>query len=273
MKRNFLVKLASVMLAGTMLLTGCGSSDSSNSSKSNEDNSLQKVKDAGVFYLGLDATFKPMGYTDDENNIVGFDIDVAEEVCKRMGVKLEKTPINWDTKEVSLNTGTIDCIWNGMSYDTSRAEAMNLSDPYMKNEMVFAVLGSNEITNSDDLKGKKIAVQNGSTAQTLLAESEIGKSCEIVALETNLSALQQMEANLVDAVFLDSIVVNYEIVQGKSYKVLEGNLSEEEYVIGFRKGDQALRDEVQKILGEMKADGKLGEISTKWFGSDITTVK
>lgn len=271
MKKTFLSKVASLALAGMMLFTGCGSSDSS--SNSNEDNSLKKVKDAGVFYLGLDATFKPMGYTDDQNNIVGFDIDVAEEVCKRMGVKLEKTPINWGTKEVSLDTGTIDCIWNGMSYDEKRAEAMNLSDPYMKNEMVFSVMKSDEITKSDDLKGKKIAVQNGSTAQTLLAESEIGKASEIVALETNIEALQQMEAKLVDAVFLDSIVVNYEIGQGKEYKVLEGNLSSEEYVIGFRKKDQALRDEVQKILSEMKADGKLAEISTKWFGSDVTTVK
>lgn len=272
MKKTFLAKLAGVALASMMALTACGGNDSSSDPK--EDESLTKVKEAGKFYLGLDATFKPMGYTDENNEIVGFDIDVAEEVCKRMGVELVKTPINWATKEVSLNTGTIDCIWNGMSVDPSRAEAMNLSEPYMKNEMVFTVLGSSEISTLEDLSGKKIGVQNGSTAQTILKESEVGKSCEIVALETNIAALQQMDANLVDAVFLDSVVINYEITStGKDYKVLEEGLSAEEYAIGFRKADQKLRDEVQKILSEMKADGTLGQISTKWFGSDITIVK
>lgn len=270
MKKSFIARLASIALASMMLLTGCGKGDS----KSKEDNSLQKVKDSGKFLLGLDATFKPMGYTDDNGEIVGFDIDVAEEVCKRMGVELVKVGINWDTKEMDLNAGTIDCIWNGMSVNPERAEAMNLSEPYMNNDMIFCVKADNTAATSKDLEGKKIAVQNGSTAQTLLQESDIGKNSQIVAYETNLNALMEMELGLVDAVFLDSIVANYEITTGnKAYKVLPDGLSSEEYAIGFRKNDQKLRDEVQKILSEMKADGTLGEISTKWFGSDITTVK
>lgn len=270
MKKSFITRIACVALSAMMLMTGCGNSDS----KTKEDNSLQKVKDAGKLLLGLDATFKPMGYTDENGEIVGFDIDVAEEVCKRMGVELEKVGINWDTKEMDLDAGTIDCIWNGMSVNPSREKAMNLSEPYMNNDMIFCVNADSTATASKDLEGKKIAVQNGSTAQTLLSESEIGKTCQIVGYETNLNALMEMELGLVDAVFLDSIVANYEITTGKkAYKVLPDGLSSEEYAIGFRKGDQKLRDEVQKILSEMKADGTLGEISTKWFGKDITTVK
>lgn len=266
------------MLAGTMLFTACGNSDSNgNDAKdvaSTEDNSLQKVKDAGKLILGLDATFKPMGYTDENDEIVGFDIDVAEEVCKRMGVELVKEPINWDTKEQDLNVGKIDCIWNGMSINASRQEAMNLSEAYMENEMVFVVNGSSDVTGMADLADKNIAVQNGSTAQDILEASEVGKTCTVTTIATNVEALQQLELNLVDAVFLDSVVANYEIAEsGKDYKVLEEGLEKEEYAIGFRKGDQKLRDEVQKILSEMKADGTLGEISTKWFGSDVTTVK
>jgi len=125
-----------------------------------------------------------------------------------------------------------------------------------------------------DLSDKKIGVQNGSTAQTILEESEIGGTCSVQALATNIEALQQMELGIVDAVFLDSIVAGYEITSsGKDYVILPDGLQEEEYAIGFRKNDQKLRDEVQKILGEMKADGTLGEISTEWFGSDVTTVK
>ncbi len=240
----------------------------------NKDRSLDNVLDAHQFVLGLDATFKPMGYTNEDDEIVGFDIDVAEEVCARLGVDLVTQPINWDTKEQDLELGKIDCIWNGMSINASREEKMNLSEPYMRNSMVFVVPNGSEITKKKDLKGKNIAVQNGSSAQEILEGSGIGKKVTEVSLATNIEALQQMEAGLVDAVFLDSVVANYEINNSqKDYVILSDGLEEEEYAIGFRKGDQALRDKVQQILHEMKEDGKLSEISTTWFGSDITTVK
>ena len=270
-KLGIFAMAAALALSATIGLAGCSSSGTSNTA---EDNSLQKIKDSGKFVLGLDATFKPMGYTDENDQIVGFDIDVAEEVCKRMGVELVKQPINWETKETDLELGKCDCIWNGMSVSPERAEKMNLSDPYMKNAMVFVVKSDSLVTSIDDLKTGKIAVQNGSTAQDILEKSEIKDTITVSAIATNVEALQQLEMGLCDAVFLDKIVADYEIkTSGKALKVLPEGLEEEEYAIGFRKNDQKLRDEVQKILVEMKKDGKLAEISTKWFGSDITTVK
>jgi polar amino acid transport system substrate-binding protein len=269
-------KLLALILCLVMLFAfaGCSGDKKDSSSTTGEDVSLQKVLDSGKLILGLDATFKPMGYTNDKDEIVGFDIDVAEEVCKRMGVKLVKESINWETKEQDLNAGRIDCIWNGMSVSPSRAEEMNLSEPYMKNSMVFVVPVDSDAKTMDDLSKKVIGVQNGSTAQDILNASDIADTITEQAMPTNIEALQQMELGLVDAVFLDSVVANYEITSsGKNYIVLPDGLEEEEYAIGFRKNDQKLRDEVQKILGEMKADGTLGEISTEWFGSDITTVK
>ena len=267
--------VAALALTATIGFAGCSSAPAnSGTSQTTEDNSLQKIKDSGKFILGLDATFKPMGYTDENDQIVGFDIDVAEEVCKRMGVELVKQPINWETKETDLEVGKCDCIWNGMSVSPERAEKMNLSDPYMKNAMVFVVKSDSLVTSMDDLKTGKIAVQNGSTAQDILEKSEIKDTITVSAIATNVEALQQLEMGLCDAVFLDKIVADYEIkTSGKALKVLPEGLEEEEYAIGFRKNDQKLRDEVQKILVEMKKDGKLAEISTKWFGSDITTVK
>lgn len=284
MKKSILSKIITAAVASSMLVlsTGCGNdagSSSSSSSKpessvSGEDNSLQNVLDSGKFILGLDATFKPMGYTDENDEIVGFDIDVAEEVCKRMGVELVKKSINWDTKEQDLNTGRIDCIWNGMSVSPSRAEEMNLSEPYMKNAMVFVVPADSDAKTMSDLSDKSIGVQNGSTAQEILEGSDIASTIKEQSMATNIEALQQMELGIVDAVFLDSVVAEYEInSSGKDYVILPEGLEEEEYAIGFRKDDQALRDEVQKILSEMKADGTLGDISTEWFGSDITTVE
>ncbi|MGN0604844.1 MAG: amino acid ABC transporter substrate-binding protein [Oscillospiraceae bacterium] len=282
--KNKIAKLIAAMALVPAMLAGCASSngttetttaannDSAAVTEAGEDNSLQKVLDSGEFILGLDATFKPMGYTDESDQIVGFDIDCAEEVCARLGVKLVKQPIDWDTKEQDLDAGKIDCIWNGMSINASRQEVMNLSEAYMKNEMVFVVTSGSAIASQADLDGKTVAVQSGSTAQEILQNA--GLNITENALATNVECLQQLELNLVDAVFMDSVVANYEIKEsGKDYVLLADGLEEEEYAIGFRKNDQALRDKVQEILSEMKADGKLGEISEKWFGSDITTVK
>ncbi len=275
MKKNFIKALAALALVPTMMFTACsseGGDSAETTAAAGEDNSLQAVLDSGKFILGLDATFKPMGFTDEQDNIVGFDIDLAEEVCKRMGVELVKQPIDWDTKEQDLDAGKIDCIWNGMSVNPARAEAMNLSDPYMKNDMIFVVNTDSAIASQADLDGKSVAVQSGSSAQTILVES--GLNVTAVELATNVECLQQLELGIVDAVFMDSVVANYEITTtGKALTVLPDGLSPEEYAIGFRKNDQALRDEVQKILSEMKADGTVAEISAKWFGTDITTIQ
>lgn len=281
--KKTLLKLTTAFLACAMLLSGCAANSTSSTADpaattapaaAADDESLQKVLDAKELVLGLDATFKPMGYTDENDNIVGFDIDVAKEVCARMGVELKLQPINWETKEQDLNAGKIDCIWNGMSVSVERAEAMNLSEPYMKNAMVFVVKADSTVKAQADLEGKNIAVQGGSTAQEILEASDLATSITTAQLATNVEALQQLELDLVDAVFLDSVVAQYEITtMGKDYVVLPDGLEEEEYAIGFRKNDSALRNKVQETLSAMKADGKLGEIATTWFGSDITTVK
>ncbi|MBO5574687.1 MAG: amino acid ABC transporter substrate-binding protein [Ruminococcus sp.] len=282
MKKGIVKKIACAAMAAMMLFAvGCGSSSSSSDSKSGtssstggDDNSLKKVQDAGKLVLGLDATFKPMGYTDENDKIVGFDIDLAEEVCKRMGVKLETYNVNWDTKEQDLNAGTIDCIWNGLSVSDERKKQMLMSEPYMNNSMVFMVKKDSGVKSKDDLKGKKIAVQNGSTAQEILKDSDIGKESTMTELATNAEGMQQLDLKMVDAVFLDSVVANYEITStGKDYEVLADGLSEEQYAVGFKLGANELCKKVEDTLKEMKKDGKIEEISKKWFGSDVTTIK
>lgn len=272
-------KILAALGAAMLLLTGCGSSSSSkadstaSAAQTGEDNSLQKVLDSGKLILGLDASFKPMGFTDENDKIVGFDIDCAEEVCSRLGIKLEPYGVNWDTKEVDLDAGTIDCIWNGLSVSDERKKVMLMSQPYMKNQMVFVVNKDSELKTLSDLSGKTVAVQNGSTAQEILKDSEVGKTVTANELATNVEALNQLEMNMCDAVFLDSVVAEYEITTtGKAFRVLEEGLEPEEYAIGFRLNDKALCEKVYATLQEMKKDGKLAEISTKWFGKDITTV-
>ena len=274
MKKRICRTLLLGLLAAVWLLTawGCGSGAQTSAGKS--DDSLQKVLDAGQLVLGLDVGFPPMGFIDKTGEIVGFDIDMAQEVCDRLGVSLVKLGINWDTKEDTLNNGTIDCIWNGFSVTPARAESMNLSEPYMKNEMIFVVSGSSDAKGMRDLKGRTVGVQSGSTAEELLEASELYADVTAVLFETNQELLQELKQGGVDVALVDSVAAYYFIFSSdEPFFILPDSLGEEEYAIGFRKGDQALRDKIQEIIGEMKADGTLGQISKKWFGSDITPVR
>ena len=208
-----------------------------------------------------------MGFYDQDGHIVGFDIDLAVEVCARMGIKLKTVPISWDNKNHELNSGAIDCIWNGMSVDSSRASTMCLSDPYFTNRLVFMV--KNEAYNSmDSLKGKKIGVQNASTAWSMIEQSEIKKDVkEVVLFETMNLALEAMEQDSVDAVFMDEVAAKYwNVLNNKNYAILEDGVYNEFYAVGFRKADKALRDTINAVLTSMKKDGKFVDITVKWFG-------
>ncbi len=267
-------KVLSLVLIVSMFLTACGSADKETTSTG--DNSLQYIKDNGELVLGLDASFPPMGFKDDAGNIIGFDIDLAKEVCNRMGVKIKLQPIDWANKEMELNNKNIDLIWNGLSYNPERANNMTLSESYMTNRQVIVVPADSSIKTLADLKGKTVALQNGSTASDAMeANPEVKNSLkEVVKVEDNVKAMMDLEVSGSDAVVMDEVVAKYYMQQkpGK-FDILEETLSDEKYVIGFRKGDQQLCDEVVKVLKEMKQDGKLAEISTTWFGSDITTLQ
>ena len=243
---------------------------------SSVDNSLKKVQEKGVFILGLDDSFPPMGYRDENGEIVGFDIDTAKEVCKRLGVRLVTQPIDWSAKEQELATGNIDCIWNGFTITEERLNAMTFSDPYVDNAQVAVVKISSGYNTLSDLKGKIIGVQAGSSAEDAIEDTEGFKESvkEVVEFKDNLTALMDLEIGGVDAVIMDKLVANDNIARsGKGiFKVLDEGLANEEYGIGFRKPDIALRDAVQSALNDMAADGTLSEIATKWFGADITVV-
>lgn len=267
-------RIAALMLVASLvfMLSGCGMDESSDQTAS--DGSLQKVLDSGQLVLGLDEGFPPMGFKDDNADIVGFDIDVAKEVCNRLGVKLVTKGIDWDTKEECLNNGEIDCIWNGMSITPERENNMNLSEPYMKNELIFVVRGNSDIKGIRDLSGKTIGVQSGASAQEALETSDLYSDNKVELFDDNITLFEQLEKGKVDVALVDSVVAYYSIfLSDKQFFVLPESLDEEQYAIGFRKNDKELRDRVCEIISQMKTDGTLGDISKKWFGSDITIVK
>jgi polar amino acid transport system substrate-binding protein len=286
-------RLISLLVIAVMLLSfaGCGTKDkasSSNNASGNNastgsddasaDNSLQYIQDRGKFILGLDDAFPPMGFRDDNNNIVGFDIDLAQAVCDKLGWELVTQPIKWEAKEQELSTKNIDCIWNGFSITPDRLQNLTMSKPYMENKISLVVVKDSAIKSQADMAGKKLAVQGGSSAAEAL-DLEDNKAFKDSLGEINefpdyVTALMDLETGNSDAVLMDSVVANYMITEaGKNFVILDESLVAEEYSIGFRKGDAALCAAVENALKELKADGTVEEISTKWFGSDITTIE
>ena len=224
--------------------------------------------------LGLDENFPPMGFRNNEGEIVGFDIDLAKEVSKRLGVELVLEPIDWDKKEELLNNGSIDCIWNGMSITDQRKEKMTLSEPYMINEMVFVVSEDSGLKSVSNLKEKKIGTQEGSSTADVLKTLDMAQNNSIVYMEDNVKLLNSLEKGDLDSVFLDSVFAYYYISEyNKKFYMLPSSYNTEGFAVGFRKGDITLCEKIQEILSEMKKDLTLEKISVEWFNADITTVK
>ena len=296
MKKKSLVKVLAFVMAAAFSFAGCGVNNGSASKASEssaaassttalssptdinaaaQDLSWDKVKEKGELVLGLDDSFPPMGFRDEDNNIVGYDIDLAQEVASRLGVKLKLQPINWDTKEQELNTGNIDCIWNGLTITEDRKKNILFSDPYMNNQQVLVVLADSKVNNLADLKGKTLALQAASSAADALNSKGDFKATlkDVIELKDNNMCLLDLKTGNVDAVAMDEIVARYYIqMKSEKYRVLEEGLTGEEYGIGFRTADVQLMTKVNDTLKEMAKDGKITEISNKWFGRDISII-
>lgn len=240
----------------------------------NGDNSLSDVMTKGYFIMGLDDSFPPMGFRDEDGELTGFDVELAQALADEMGIEVQLQPIDWKAKELELDGGTIDVIWNGYTITPERLEAVLMSDPYMQNEQVIVVPADSGITTLADLAGKKVAVQDGSSAQdAIAADEELASSIgEQVDFKDNVTALMDVSSGQTDALAVDSVVADYYLAQRPGeFIVLDETLAPEEYGIGFRKADQALHDAFAAALRQMREDGTAAELSTKWFGRDVTT--
>ena len=268
--RRIIALVLSSFLFTAFVVSGCSRNGAG------EDKSWDKVKQKGEFVMGLDDNFPPMGFRDENNEIVGFDVDLAKEACERLGIKLKLQPINWDAKEQELNTGKIDCIWNGFTITEERKAKLLFSKPYMNNKQVIVVMENSGYAKLSDLSGKKLGLQAASSAADALEGSKDFKSAlkQVVEFKDNMTALMDLEKGGVDAVLMDEIVARYYIqMKNKGYRLLDESLASEEYGIGFRKNDISLMNKFQETLEGMAKDGKLQEISKKWFGEDITTIE
>ena len=227
--------------------------------------------------VGFDQDFPPMGFVGEDGEYTGFDLELAAEVAKRLKKDIVYQPIAWDSKDAELDAGTIDCIWNGFTI-SGREDSYTWSDPYMENSQVFVVKKNSDIHSAADLEGKIVEVQADSSAEAALNEGEnAALAATFAILQTTPdydTAMMDLDMGTVDAIAMDSTVAEYKITSGgMDLVVLDEPFASETYGVGFKKGNTALRDEVNNTLKEMAADGTLKKISEKWFGTDVTIIK
>ena len=276
MKKRIALILTGTMLMG-FVLSACGDNESTEKKDEKTENSVETSSNANnrtTFTVGFDAEYPPYGYMDENGEYTGFDLELAEAVCKLEGWELVKKPINWDAKDMELNSGAIDCIWNGFTM-TGREDDYTWTEPYMANQQVFVVANDSDINSQADLAGKIVEVQADSSAEAALKEApELTATFkELLTTADYNTAFMDLEQGAVDAIAMDVIVAGYQIQQRNAdFKILDDSLSEEEYGVGFKKGNTELRDKVQSTLEEMAEDGTLQEVSEKWFSKDVTTV-
>ena len=230
--------------------------------------------EGGTLIVGFDQDFPPMGFMGDDGEYTGFDLELAQEAAKRLGLEYKPQPIAWDAKDMELESGNIDCIWNGFTM-TGREDGYTWSEPYMENSQVFVVAGASGIKSQADLAGKAVECQVDSSAEAALKEVPdlTATFAQLLTTADYNTAFMDLEQGAVDAIAMDVVVAGYQISQRNAdFVILEDSLAAEEYAIGFKKGNTELKDKVQGALEEMAADGTLKTISEKWFGKDITTI-
>ncbi|WP_379132202.1 amino acid ABC transporter substrate-binding protein [Paenibacillus sp. sgz500958] len=255
MNNKRLMVLFMIMAVAISVLAGCSGSNGGND---------------GELVIGIDDKFAPMGFRDDNNEIVGFDIDYAKAAAEKMGKTVTFQPIDWSAKESELNSGRIDMIWNGYTITDERKEKVLFTKPYLENSQVVMVPADSALTKLDDLSGKEIGLQSLSSAADALNSSPIkDQIANVVEFPDNVLALTDLKTGRLDGVVIDEVVAKYYMAkEADAYKLLDESLAPEQYGIGIKKGNEALLEELQKALDELNSDGTAAEISTKWFGEN-----
>lgn len=263
------VAIVSLMVMGTAsagLFDFLGSSDTA----SGNDNE--------TFIVGFDSEFPPYGYKDDNGSYTGFDLDLAKEVCERNNWTFKAQPIDWDSKDAELESGSIDCIWNGFTID-GRENDYLWSDPYFDNKQIFVVKSDSNINSIADLSGKTVETQKDSSALAAL-QGDNKTIADTFATLTEVAdyntAFMDLESGACDAVAMDIGVAEYDIDQKNdtsAFSILNESITTEKYGIGFKKGNDALKDQVQETLDEMFKDGTVAKIAEKYGISEDALIQ
>jgi len=294
-------KILSGLLAGTMMVTllaGCGSkaddgadtaeeaketteaTETTEAEDTSEDAAAEDtVKGDGItFTVGFDAEYPPYGYMDENGDYTGFDLELAQAVCDLEGWELVKNPINWDSKDMELNSGAIDCVWNGFTIN-GREDDYTWSLPYVDNSQVIITSDNSGISSLADLAGRTVGVQAASAALELLQDSEGQKELgdtfgALQEFPDYNSAFVELQAGSIDAIAMDIGVAQYQLKsRGEGFNILDETLNAEQYGVGFKKGNEELRDKVNADLQKLLDDGTFAKLAEKYELSDMVCLE
>lgn len=264
------MRVVNVVLAVLLTLVLCTAAVGQDKAAPGADRSLETVKAKGVIIVGIEDAFPPMSFRDSgTNEVVGLDIDLARKAAEILKLKVEFKPIRWDKVIPRLNTGDVDIVWSGLSILPERQNQMLFSQPYLESRQVVLVKKGSDIARKGDLKQKRIGFQRGASGEKWVSSDPelINSLKELAAYRTNLLALKDLEAGLVDAVVLDEVFARYTVTKRPDvFVVLADSFGKELYGVGFRKNDAALRNAVNTALEEMKKDGTVDRTVKKWLG-------
>lgn len=279
MKSKKILWLLVLVMAVALVAVGCGGNEEPAANEQGADEQTEKstweiVQETGVLRVGLDDTFRPMGFRDENNELIGFDIDMGAELGKRLGFEIEWIPTDWNGVTGALNANKFDAIINGMSITEERKKVIDFSIPYVNASIGMVVKAdNNDIKSGEDLKGKVVATQAGSSgyeACKSLVEDGIIDEANLKLYNQYPEAFQELSLGRVDVIVVDVTTAEDYIAESEEYKLVEEPLVDDLYAIGLRKGDTELKEALDKALLEMMEDGTLADISKKWFdGKDM----
>ena len=268
MKKFLFFLMAAIMLSAA--ISGC--------SDTAEKSDFEQVQEAGKMVIGI-TLFNPMNYYDDNNELVGFDTDLAKAVGEKLDLDIEFTEINWDSKEIELNSRNIDCIWNGMCITEDRKQTMSISDPYLKNTQAMVMKADKADIYVKDPSGATVIAEQGSTGEgkingtieddetVVVSAKDFFANSTYIPADSMAKALMEVEAGTADIALVDSVCAYGMVGEGTDYPDLvvniDNNFGDQEYGIAFRQGSD-ITEKVNEAIKELMDDGTVAEIAAKY---------
>ena len=273
-KRKGILGLLALVGVAVMSLAGC-TQLASNPKVDNWD----KYQQQKSITVGFDNTFVPMGFEEKNGDYAGFDIELAQYVSKKLGITVHFQPIDWDMKETELQNGTIDAIWNGYSATDERREKVAFTIPYMQNTQILVVKKTSGIHSVEDMTGKVLGAQNGSSGMLDFEENpEVLKNRvkggDADQYQSVNEAIIDLKNDRIDALLIDRVYADYYLTTegiADEYDTIPSGFESESFAVGVRPADKKLLESLNQAFKELYQEGIFQQISQKWFGEDVAT--
>lgn len=280
--KKYLALILALMMCLT-LFVGCGGNNDANTNDDAAASDWEYVEGNGKLVVGI-TLFAPMNYYDDNNELIGFDTELTKAVAEKLGLEVEFVEINWDSKEIELNSKRIDCIWNGMCITAERKENMSITNPYLNNTQAMVMKADREAEIMASVDGLNVVAEQGSTGEgkidgsiaddetVVVSAKEYFANANYTAVDSMAKALMEVKAGMADIALVDSVCALAMVGEGTDYAELivnlDNNFGLQEYGIAFRKGSD-ITEKVNAAIAELYEEGVVLEIAEKYGLADM----